>query len=109
MDGIMGRRKYPESKRNRYGAWLRFLRKKAKLSLDELSRITGIPAPTLSLWERTGKLGNAGRILALAHALGVKVNALLHAQNEPKMNVTDAYRHEFYNRDRQKRAGFPEE
>jgi transcriptional regulator with XRE-family HTH domain len=102
----MGKKRYDESKRHHFGAWLRFLRKDRNLSQEELALVTGIPLATISYWERTGKLGNAGRILALAKALGVKIETLLKADTPTKLNVSDAYMNTFLTHDRQKRAGF---
>jgi transcriptional regulator with XRE-family HTH domain len=73
----MGRK--AKARRNRYGAWLHFLRKEKELTQDEVSRKTGIPRTTLMYWERTGNLAGRKQILKLAKTYGVSVQKLLRA------------------------------
>src|SRR5688572_10724064 len=105
----MGKKKFDESKRHHFGAWLRYLRKDRSLSLSEVEGLTGIPLATLSLWERTGNMGNVGRIVTLAKVYGVNLNTLLRIDNMAKMNVSDAYMHKFFYHGRRKRAGFDDQ
>jgi transcriptional regulator with XRE-family HTH domain len=74
----------PKTRRNRYGAWLHFLRSEKKLTQDEVSERTGIPRTTLMYWERTGKLAGREQILRLARAYGVSAQELL---------LSDRFRH----------------
>jgi len=73
----MGRK--PKTRRNRYGAWLHFLRGEKGLTQDEVSERTGIPRTTLMYWERTGNLAGRNQILSLAKVYGVPVQKLLLA------------------------------
>jgi transcriptional regulator with XRE-family HTH domain len=75
----MGRK--PKARRDSYGAWLQLLRKRRKLSQDELSTLTGVPQTTLAYWETTGNLKGRKTILKMAKALGVSVEELLRVDN----------------------------
>lgn len=74
----MGRR--PEKRRNRYGAWLHFLRKERGLTQVEVSRLTGLPRTTLMYWERTGNLAGREEIIMLAKAYRVSLAKLLRSE-----------------------------
>ena len=75
----MGRK--PKVRRDRYGAWLHYLRKQKGLSQDALSKLTDVPQSTLAHWERTGKLTGRETIFKLAEALGVSVETLLREES----------------------------
>jgi transcriptional regulator with XRE-family HTH domain len=72
----------PKKRRDSYGAWLQLLRKKRKLSQDELSALTGVPQTTLAYWETTGNLTGRKVIMKLAKALGVSVEELLRVDRQ---------------------------
>jgi transcriptional regulator with XRE-family HTH domain len=74
----MGRK--PEKRRNRYGAWLHFLRNERGLTQVEVSRLTGLPRTTLMYWERTGNLAGREVIVKLAKAYRVSVAKLLRSE-----------------------------
>jgi transcriptional regulator with XRE-family HTH domain len=74
----MGRK--PKTRRNRYGAWLYFLRKEKKLSQEEVARRTGIPRTNLMYWERSGNLVGRKQILKLAELYGVSLEKLLRSE-----------------------------
>ena len=67
----------PRARRDRYGAWLKHLRKERKLTQQELAMRTGVPQTTLAYWEKTGKLAGRKVILRLAAVLRVRVGKLL--------------------------------
>jgi transcriptional regulator with XRE-family HTH domain len=74
----MGRK--PKARRNTYGAWLHYLRREAKLTQDEASRLTGIPRTTLTTWERTGEMPGREEIFRLAKAYGISIPRLLRIE-----------------------------
>jgi transcriptional regulator with XRE-family HTH domain len=74
----MGRK--PTARRSPYGAWLHYLRKEAKLTQDDASRVTGIPRTTLTTWERTGEMPGREEIFRLAKAYGVSIPRLLRIE-----------------------------
>ena len=104
----MGKKKFDEKKRHHFGAWLRYLRKERRLSLEEAAQATKIPLATLSLWERTGNMANVARIVNLARVYRVNLNTLLRVDNMDKVNVTEYQLQHFYHSGRRKRAGFDE-
>ena len=63
--------------RGRFAVRLTELRKKAKLSVQELADKSGIPASTLYDWEAARKPNMLDRFPELADALGVKPSKLL--------------------------------
>jgi transcriptional regulator with XRE-family HTH domain len=73
----MGRK--AKTRRNRYGAWLHYLRRSKALSQEAVSKKTGIPRTTLMFWERTGKLPWRKEILKLAKLYRVPVQKLLRS------------------------------
>ena len=58
--------------RGRFATRLTELRKKAKLSVDELAERTGIPKGTIHNWESARKSPTIDRFQELAKALGLK-------------------------------------
>lgn len=74
----MGRK--PESRRNSYGAWLYYLRTELDLSQEQVSKLTGIPRPTLKRWERTGLIPAREAIVRLAKVYRVPLEKLLRAE-----------------------------
>jgi transcriptional regulator with XRE-family HTH domain len=78
----MGRK--PKARRNRYGAWLHFLRQAKDLSQAEVAKKAGIPRTTLMHWERTGNLTGRNHILKLAAIYGVSLQKLLRPEKLPK-------------------------
>lgn len=61
------------------GARLRKARLAANLTLDHVAAAAGLTAGHLSRLERGAKLPSIGALVALAHALGTTVNALMGA------------------------------
>lgn len=85
----MGRK--PKTRRNRYGAWLHYLRRSKELSQEAVSKKTGIPRTTLMFWERTGKLPWRKELLKLAKLYRVPVQKLLRPQ-EPGQHLLKSAR-----------------
>src|SRR6185295_17484457 len=90
---FMGRRP-KNDKRDRFGAWVLYLRASKKLSQEEIVTIINretqlnLSTGTLSYWERSGNLAGRKTIPALARALGVSVATLLRLEEECKDGVT---------------------
>lgn len=61
----------------KFAARLTMLRKKAGLSVEELSEKSGIPKRTLYAWESTENQPLIGQLPQLAEALGIKIRTLL--------------------------------
>lgn len=58
-----------------HGAILRRLRDEAGLSMAELAALSGVPKPSIQIYE-SGTVPNVGAALRLARALGVQVEEI---------------------------------
>jgi len=61
----------------KFGARLRMLREKAKMSVEELSDVTGIPNPTLYRWESGDRCPINPQVFLVTEALKIKISRLL--------------------------------
>ncbi len=67
----------PNIIRDAFGEHLLMLRIRAKLTMREVSKESGIPVSTLSKWENSGNVQNRVAILRLAKTFGVSASVLL--------------------------------
>jgi len=75
---------------------LRAMREASGLTLRAVAREIGVQPTNLSLWERTGKLPRADKIIPLAAALGVSPEEILGQEkpvhgDAPKGRVREAF------------------
>jgi len=67
----------PDTYSARFGARLKELREKKKLTVEELSKLTGIPNPTLYRWENGDRCPVNEQVFLVASALKIKPSKLL--------------------------------
>jgi len=72
------------------GALLRRLRLAAGLSQTELARRIGVPQPNITFWELSEKPPRSDVLPAMADALGVTVEDLLHSTSRRRASKSDA-------------------
>ena len=67
----------PDTFAGRFGIRLRELREKKKMTVEELSEITGIPHQTICRWENGDRCPVNEQVFLLADALKIKSSRLL--------------------------------